>query len=74
MCSVAILNMDDTIPIAQWSPKERRVAKRMAISSLEYVGVSSTDAWEDGPICSINVRRQCTDDERRRVNERFLSA
>lgn len=55
----------------QWPPAAHLVAEKVANRVLDGVGVPTTDVIETGQITRI-VRRQCTDDERRRVVEKYL--
>lgn len=58
--------------VADWPPAAHAIAERVARRVLDGVGVPSTDVVEMGQITRI-VRRQCSDDERRRVVEKFLT-
>jgi hypothetical protein len=55
-----------------WTKREREAVKRVARDALEAVGERATDAWEDsGSI--LCLRRQCRDEERRQVVEKYLA-
>lgn len=58
---------------AQWSPDEVRLVDRVIERVLEGCGVLGDDRVQDGFITRI-VRRQCNDQERRRVVEKYLIA
>lgn len=59
---------EEKIPRELWTKRERKLARGVAVGALSGVGIDATDAWEDyGTI--ITLRRQCRDDERRRVLE-----
>ena len=60
-------------PIASWPPTWRPLAERLARKVLEGAGVQSTDTFEWGRMLTLTLRRQCSDIERRRVMERYLS-
>ena len=73
MVSVALFDAgrQEQIPREMWTKQERRLAKDVARGALEGVGEPGTDTWEDfGTV--ICLRRQCADDERRRVLEKYL--
>lgn len=55
-----------------WPPAAHAIAEKVATRVLDGVGVPSTDVAEMGQITRV-VRRQCTDDERRRVIEKYLA-
>lgn len=57
-------------PRAAWGADVVRLADRVIERVLEGCGEGS-DRVEDGRITRI-ARRQCTDAERRRVNEKYL--
>jgi len=74
MTSVALFDAGkrEKIPREMWSKRERTMAKDAARAALAGVGEPATDVWEDtGTI--IVLRRQCRDEERRRVLEKYLS-
>lgn len=54
-----------------WTDDDEKLAKRVAMKVLEGCGIPSTDHLSDGLVTTIR-RRQCTDDERRKVVEKFL--
>ena len=58
-------------PIVEWGEGEMRMASRVIERVLEGVGDPSTDVMEGGTI-TVNVRRQCSDEERRKVREPYL--
>ena len=66
MISVSV----DAIPVKFWNAGMRKLAMRVAERVLAGAGVPSTDFVEDGTI-TINVRRQCSDEERSRVREPY---
>jgi len=68
MVSVSV-NRD---PVAEWTAQHRMIADRVARRTLDGIGLQSTDTVEMGALC-LFIRRQCTDQERRRVLEKFLS-
>lgn len=57
--------------VAEWPPAAFAIAEKVASRVLDGVGEAATDVVETGQITRI-VRRQCTDDERRRVIEKYL--
>lgn len=59
--------------VADWSPTAHALAEKVAMRVLDGVGVPSTDVVEIATITRV-VRRQCTDDERRRVVEKYLTS
>lgn len=73
MASVALF-CDRQGPLSRenWSQRELKIAKRAARKALDGVGDSATDTLEDGRTI-IAIRRQCRDEERREVLEKFLS-
>lgn len=72
MVSVAILKRPvGPIPRSEWTPQELKWARRAANRTLEGVGDASTDIIEDGRTTFV-IRRQCRDDERRQVLEKYL--
>ena len=71
MVSVAIMDKRGPIAIADWSPWFHKLAERYGAKTLDCVGDATTDAVEIGGTCRI-IRRQCKDDERRKVLEKFL--
>lgn len=60
------------LPVANWTPRERKIARRAAKRALEGVGDATTDVLADGPEITITLRRQCRDEERRQVLEKYL--
>lgn len=73
MASVALFNTArrEQIPREMWTKRERTIAIEEARAAMDGVGDPQSDTIEDhGTI--IALRRVCTDDERRRVLERFL--
>ena len=75
MVSVALLTRErgGPIPRDEWTAKEEKIASRAANRALRDVGDSSTDIMTSGDITHI-VRRQCVDDERRKVLEKYSTA
>jgi cobalamin-dependent methionine synthase I len=74
MVSVALFfDRQGPLPRANWSQREQKIARRAAKRVLEGVGDPTTDVLEDGPEITIALRRQCRDEERRKVLEKFLS-
>ena len=74
MVSVALLSRDlggRPIPRSEWTKRELKIARRAARQALEGVGDESTDTPEDGQITHV-IRRQCRDEERRQVLEKYL--
>lgn len=71
MVSTALLLQSGPKFRAEWNQKDRRIANRAALRGLEGVGLTETDTPEEGRITTI-IRRQCTDDERKSVLERYL--
>ena len=74
MASVALFDAQrqEQIHRELWTKRERAMAKQAARQAIENVGEPGTDIFEDsGSI--IAVRRQCRDEERRRVLESYLS-
>lgn len=59
------------IPRPEWTTREARLARRAMKAALDSVGEPQTDTPEDGDLTVI-TRRQCSDDERRQVLERYL--
>ncbi len=57
-------------PRSTWTPDVVRLADRVIERVLEGCG-HGPDRVEDGRITRI-ARRECTDDERRRVTEKYL--
>ncbi len=74
MASVALFNNEkqEQIPRQMWTKREREIAKQAARDAIENVGEINTDAWEDSGTI-IALRRQCRDEERRQVMEKYLS-
>lgn len=60
------------LPRANWTQREHKIARRAAKRMLEGVGDTTTDVMEDGNTI-IALRRQCRDEERRQVLEKYLS-
>lgn len=58
-------------PISSWTSDMTKLANRVAMKVLEGCGIPSTDRLENGRVTTI-VRRQCTDEERRKVREPYL--
>lgn len=72
MVSVALLVKPfGPIPRPLWPDEQRSMAQRIARDALAGDGIESTDVPDDGEITFI-IRRQCRDDERRRVTEKYL--
>jgi hypothetical protein len=67
MVSVSVNGM----PVPEWTPAAHMLAERVAVRVLDGVGLPATDDVQMGMITRV-VRRQCTDDERRRVVEKYL--
>lgn len=73
MVSVALWDAErrEKIHRELWSKREREAVKSIAREALEDVGERSSDIWEDfGSILAL--RRQCRDEERRQVLEKYL--
>lgn len=70
MVSVSI----NQTPIAAWPPAWRPLAERLARKVLDGAGVPATDVIQWGAALCLTVRRQCSDDERRLVVEKYLRA
>ncbi len=74
MISVAILDRTQTrcIDKCEWSIVQKLIAKQVAVEALRGVGESPTDAPDDDTRITFVLRRQCADDERKRVVEKYL--
>lgn len=59
------------LPIGEWEQSHHAIAARVAALTLKGAGVEGSDIVAYGEICR-NVRRQCSDIERRRVVEKYL--
>jgi len=57
--------------VPEWPPAAFGLAEKVARRVLDGVGVQSTDVITTGTWTTI-VRRQCRDDERRQVVEKYL--
>lgn len=58
-------------PRSTWTLEMQKLAYRVAERVLEGCGIPSTDRHSEGML-TIIVRRQCTDEERRKVREPYL--
>lgn len=58
--------------VVDWPPAAHAIAERVASRVLDGVGLPATDDVQMGQITRV-VRRQCTDEERRRVIEKYLT-
>lgn len=74
MATVALLTRERNgpIPRREWTHEEARLAHQAVRAAIAGVGLPETDKTEEGDITAI-IRRQCTDQERRRVLEKYLS-
>lgn len=73
MATIALRHAEyGPVPVDAWGETMRKVAHRYAQEVLRGAGVPESDRVSEGNITLI-YRRQCTDDERRRVPEPFLA-
>ncbi len=74
MVSVAVLNRAQTrcLNVSEWSVVQKLLAKQVALEALRGVGDGKTDTPDDDVKITLVLRRQCADDERRQVLEKYV--
>lgn len=74
MVSVAVLDFTRTrvLSVAEWSIVQKLLVKQVASEVLRGVGLTATDTPDKDVSITHVLRRQCTDDERRRVLEKYV--